>query len=146
MMALAVAGNAGAQVDPGCDDLRGRPVHVAVDWQTEIKPILNDTLGGVCLGCHFGYPDFSDTDVDAIYKIVNDLVIPGRPFESRLFLKVNCNAPSSGGARMPFNQPALSLLQQELIFDWIAQGAHGEDPEQPIQRVFVFRDGMEGLR
>ena len=143
---LALAGSAVAQPNPGCDDLSGRPIHIAVDWQAEIKPILNDTLGGLCLNCHVGYPDFSDTDVDAIYKIVKDRVIPGRPEDSRLFLKVNCDAPPTGGARMPLNQPPLSLLQQELIHDWIAQGARGEDPEQPIQRVFVFRDGLEGLR
>ena len=131
-----------------CDDLRGGAISLAVDWQTQVKPILNAAFGGRCSGCHFAgrHPDLSDTGADAIYKIVGSYVIPGRPLESGLFDKVNCAQPYVGG-RMPLGGTPLTLEQQALIYDWIAQGALGDVPgEAPIERDFVFRDGAESLR
>jgi len=130
-----------------CDDLRGMPVNLAVDWQTEVKPILNTSMGGRCTGCHSGaqFPDMTDNGVDAIYKLVNTYAIPGAPLVSGLFDKVNCDPPALG-QRMPLGGAPLSLQQQALIYDWIEQGARGEDPAQPIPRTFLFRDGMESLR
>jgi hypothetical protein len=60
---------------------------------------------------------------------------------------VNCDVPAEGGLRMPFGQATLTLEQQELIYDWIAQGAPGDVPGEPeIPRDFLFRDGGESLR
>lgn len=127
----------------GCDDLSGRPIQFGVDWQTEVKPLLQSA----CAGCHSfgGDPDFSDVGVDAIFKIVDRYAVPGAPLQSRLFVKINCDSPD-GGFRMPFFEPALSLEDQELIYDWIAQGALGEDPPGQIARDFIMRDGLESLR
>jgi len=136
-----------AQTHAGCDDLSGRPLHPQVNWQDDVKPILVAR----CNGCHNGLAgggglDLTDSGIDAIYKIVNGYhVVPGRPSDSQLFLKVNCAMPPFG-TRMPDGGEPLSILQQELIHDWIAQGAPGEPASQPIQRQFVFRDGLEGLR
>lgn len=129
-----------------CDDLRGGDITFGVEWESQIKPILNTQLGGRCTGCHFPgrYPDLSDSGVDAIYKIVGSYVIPGRPLESGLFDKINCDAPLAG-ERMPLGSTALTLEQQALIYDWIAQGAYGE-PQAPIPRSFIFRDGVESQR
>lgn len=131
----------------GCDDLRAGPITHAVDWQSDIKPLFNTMLGGRCTGCHFGsrFPDMTDTGVDAIYKLVNSYAIPGRPLQSGLFDKVNCAVPAIG-ERMPLDGLPLTPAEQALIYDWIAQGARGENPAQPIPRVFVFRDGMESQR
>jgi len=132
-----------------CDDLRGTPLHPAVDWQRDIKPIFNELISasGRCTSCHgpgsFTGLDLSDVQLDAIYKIVGSYVVPGRPKDSLLFLKINCDAPPVG-ARMPPGAP-LTRLQQELIHDWIAQGAYGE-PDDPIPRQFIGRDGFESLR
>jgi hypothetical protein len=130
-----------------CDNLRGGTINIAVDWEKEIKPILRTDLGGRCTGCHMGsrFPDLTDTGVDAIYKLVNFYALPGRPLDSGLFDKVNCATPALGD-RMPLDGMPLTLDQQALIYDWIEQGALGEDPGMPIQRSFAFRDGMESLR
>lgn len=130
----------------GCDDLRGGDINFDVDWQNDIKPILNTEFGGRCSGCHFPgrFPDLTDVNFDAIYKIVGSYVIPGAPLESGLFDKVNCEVPFIG-ARMPLEGDPLTLEQQALIYDWIAQGALGE-PKATIDRVFIFRDGAESRR
>jgi hypothetical protein len=136
-----------------CDDLRGSAIVFGVDWQTQVKPIINEMFAtGRCTSCHNsgqfdGNLDLTDDGIDAIYKLVPTHVEPGAPERSRLFQKINCDQPPSGGLRMPFLQAALTRDQQGLIHDWIRQGALGEpDDEPPIPRVFVFRDGVESLR
>ncbi|MBD8524471.1 hypothetical protein [Pseudomarimonas arenosa] len=144
---LLLAAPLSAWAASGCDDLGGQPIHPNVDWEMDVKPILNNMLGGRCSGCHNGAipPDMTDNGVDAIFKLVNFYVTPGRPQESQLFIKVNCDVPDSGG-RMPLAGANLSTLQQELLYDWIAQGARGESPPGAISRDFIFRDGGESLR
>lgn len=129
-----------------CDDLHGGTINQNVQWQTQVKPILNTMLGGRCSGCHFPgrFPDLTDIDADAIYKIVGSYALPGDPLGSGLFDKVNCDPPVVG-ARMPLDGEPLTLEQQALIYDWIAQGALGE-PGAPIARRFIFRDGAESRR
>lgn len=139
-----------ARAASGCDDLSGAPINFGVDWQAEVKPILNEMLGGRCTSCHnSGSPagglDLSDDGVDAIYKIVNVQVEPGDPLGSVLFVKINCAVPDFG-SRMPLAGVPLTFAEQGLIFDWIAQGALGEDPEDPIFRDYLFGDGAESLR
>ncbi len=157
MFALASSSLAAAQSFPpgvGCDNLSGMPITFDVNWQAQIKPIINEMfVTGRCTSCHNpgqfdGNLDLTDLGIDAIYKLLPaGYVIPGRPFASSLFDKINCNQPGYGGLRMPFLQNPLSILQQGLIFDWIAQGALGDlKGEQTIPRNFVYRDGMEGLR
>jgi len=156
LLLLALPIGAAAQFPPGsgCLDLRGEPINVGVQWQDDIKPIFNEMfVTGRCTSCHNpgqfdGNLDLTDIGIDAIYKLIPaGYVIPGRPFASVLFDKVNCEQPGSGGLRMPFGQNPLSFDQQALIFDWIAQGAPGDvKGEPPIPRDFVFRDGLEGLR
>lgn len=148
VLTLGAASHAAAD----CDNLRGRPINPRVSWATQVKPIINEVLfsTGLCTSCHnegqpFGGLDLSDTFIDAIYKIVdNRQVIPGDPLNSVLFQKVNCSEPPVG-LRMPIGGQ-LSIASQELIYDWIAQGALGEPEEDPIPRTFVFRDGLESLR
>lgn len=149
-LALALVACSGSAV--ACDDLRGTPIVFAVDWQRDIKPIINEQFEtGRCTSCHNsgqldGGLDLTDDGIDAIYKLVPTYVEPGAPERSLLFHKINCDQPPFG-ARMPFEQDALTLDQQGLIHDWIRQGALGEpDNEPPIPRVFVFRDGVEALR
>ncbi len=139
----------------GCMDLTGTPIRPSVSWQLDVKPIFNELISptGRCTSCHsFAEPagglDLSDTFVDAIYKIVGDPVVPGNPRGSRLFNKINCSEPDQG-SQMPLNGVPLSLTERELIYDWIEQGAYGEDPESSdgaIFRDFMFRDGAESIR
>jgi hypothetical protein len=134
-----------------CDDLSGQPIHFNVDWQTQVKPIINDLLGGVCTSCHntgqsSGGLDLSDggPQGDAIYEIVGPYARPGAARLSELFVKVNCGIPDSG-SRMPLAGLPLDADEQGLIFDWIAQGALGE-PDDPIFRDYIFSDSAESLR
>lgn len=150
LLVIPLAGRAGLEAQE-CDDLSGRPIIFGVNWQTDVKPIINEILSptGRCTSCHnAGSPagglDLSDTLFDAIYKIVNSYVIPGEPAQSLLFLKINCDQPPVG-ERMPIGG-TLSIEEQELFFDWIAQGATGEPPEEPIFRDFIYRDSLESLR
>jgi hypothetical protein len=137
-----------------CDDLRGLPINLEVDWQLDIKPLINESFEtGRCTSCHNpgqfdGNLDLTDTGIDAIYKLISPgYAVPGAPLSSILFDKINCEEPASGGARMPFGQNPLTNSQQALIFDWIAQGAPGDiKGEPPIPRDFIFHDGAESLR
>lgn len=137
----------------GCTNLRGLPINRNVSWQDDVKPILNEMFAtGRCTSCHNpgqfdGNLDLTDMNIDAIYKIVPSYAVPGEPGKSILFDKINCDQPGHGGARMPFFQNPLTLDQQGLIFDWIAQGALGDlEDEAAIPRDFIFRDGVESLR
>ena len=143
-----------AQQGINCDNLRGLPINFQVDWQTQVKPIVNELLGGRCTSCHnegsaSGGLNMTDVPVDAIYQMVNFVVLPGDVPNSILFDKVNCQFPGFGGLRMPApegNTP-LTFAQQALIYDWIEQGALGEDVKDlPIFRDFIFRDGDESQR
>lgn len=138
----------------GCDDLKGLPINFNVNWQTQIKPILNEFFeSGRCTSCHNvgqfdGNLDLTDEGIDAIYKLVPPgYALPGKPLESPLFDKINCDQPAYGGERMPFFQNPLTIEEQGLIYDWIAQGALGVvDGEPTIPIDFIFRDGVESLR
>lgn len=151
--ALASAGANGLGGE-GCLDLRGGPINPQVDWQTQIKPIINEEFEtGRCTSCHNpgqfdGELDLTDIGIDAIYKLLPPgYVVPGRPLDSPLFDKVNCDLPGYGGQRMPFQQNPLTAAEQALIYDWIAQGAPGDvEGEPPIPRSFIFRDGVESRR
>lgn len=152
-IAAPVAGAQGFPPGTGCDNVSGLPINQDVNWQTDIKPIFNELFAtGRCTSCHNsgqldGNLDLTDFGIDAIYKIVPGYAVPGRPFESPLFDKLNCMTPGYGGLRMPFLQNPLSIGEQGLVYDWIAQGALGDvEGEQIIFREFVFRDGIEGLR
>ena len=152
-LTLAASGPSWAGSD--CQSLRGQPINFAVNWQLDVKPIINDMLGGRCTGCHNpgqfdGGLDLTDAGSDAIYKIIT-YVDSGRPEKSYLFDKINCNVPDAG-TRMPASQPGtagtpLTATQQGVIYDWIAQGALGDlEGEPPIARDFIFNDGGESLR
>lgn len=51
-----------------------------------------------------------------------EIVVPGQPCESLLVQKL-ADGPPFGG-RMPLDGPAVSDLDQQLVRDWIAEGAH----------------------
>ncbi|MEO1228563.1 MAG: hypothetical protein AAFZ18_06640 [Myxococcota bacterium] len=52
----------------------------------------------------------------------SDIVVPGSPCRSILYLKTGGNPPF--GSRMPFDgPPLLSSSQRQMIADWIAEGA-----------------------
>jgi hypothetical protein len=106
--------------------------------------------------CHVGENGSADLDLsslkDSLYKLVSQdssqssliLVDAGNARNSLFFLKVNCTAPGVG-AQMPPGG-GMSATLQALIYDWIEQGAYGENPEDPAMRDFIFKDGAESQR
>ena len=153
---LPVAASETALMATGCDNLSGTPIRPAVSWQNDVKPIFNELVSptGRCTSCHndgespAGGLDLTDTNIDAIYKIVGNTVIAGNPVGSVLFNKVNCTEPDSG-SQMPLSGALLSTTERELLYDWIEQGALGEDPkssDSAIFRDYMFRDGAESIR
>lgn len=138
-----------------CEDLTGRPVTFNLRW-AEVWQALND--GASCTqNCHNGINPAAELDLSSpgfsIFFLVNQpssgnpallRVLPGQPRSSLLLQKVNCGRPDVGGQMPPGGHLPTAL--QELIYDWIEQGALGENPEDRIAREFIFRDSMESLR
>jgi mono/diheme cytochrome c family protein len=139
MRPAAAAGDA-----EGCTDLDGVPVQYVIDYQSAIQGIFDDN----CIACHSGDKPPAGLDLSAGGSgshIVNvpssqdasfTRVIPDAPYQSLLFLKVNCDTPGVGH-RMPFGLKPLSDDDQALIFDWIAGGAPSGSTDG------IFRSGFE---
>lgn len=99
-----------------------------IDYNWHIKPILSDR----CFFCHG--PDDQTRHADLRfdtreglfaaleYSEASHVVVPGKPEESELFLRV---ASQSDGHRMPPSESKLSLTANEigLLRRWIEQGA-----------------------
>jgi len=109
----------------GCDDLSGIAPTPAIDFETQIQPIL-----GGCASCHgaagpAGLDLRAGESYDNLVGVISSTnparlrVDPGEPDLSALFLAVNCDSPGGPGFRMPGADPQ----QAALIRDWIAQGA-----------------------
>jgi len=140
----------------GCDDLGGLPANRAVLWP-EVWQRLNDEAP-CTQNCHTGSSPTAELDFGSrqisIYFLVGQpssqdpdalRVDPGHPERSVLMQKIGCSEPDVGGP-MPPPGGHLSIALQGLVYDWIAQGAFGEDPEDPIPRTYLFRDSMESER
>jgi hypothetical protein len=144
--------HAGAPV--GCTRIADIPPNYAITYGAAIQGLFDDyaTNGGTagCIDCHeppaptggldltsgvswghlVGVPSMEDPGI--LY------VVPGRPEESLLFRKVNCEEPGVG-ARMPLDGygGGLTPEQQALIYDWIAAGAPAGASEG------LFRNGFD---
>jgi hypothetical protein len=146
-----------AAVEPsGCTRIADVPVINEITYGAAMQGLFDDfaTNGGSagCIDCHFTPPPTPSGNLDLsagvswghIVNVTSDedaeliYVVPGRPEESLLFQKVNCDTPGSG-ARMPLDNygGGLTAEQQALIYDWIANGA------LPGTSDTVFRNGFD---
>lgn len=121
----------------GCDELDAFPPGPAIDFATQIQPILDG-----CTGCHgaSGPAGLDLREGEAWSNLVGVTattnpervrVAPFDPQGSVLFSAVNCDNPGGPSFRMP----GTTDEQRALIRDWIAQGALAEPlaPEaQPV--------------
>jgi len=151
--------HAGNVFDPtSCSSLSGAPVHKTIDYGAAIQGIFVNFNGSVgCADCHTsnggaGVPtgnlDLDPTETSPWLNIVNvptdentgglNYVTPGKPEESFLFRKVNCDLPGFGN-RMPSGFPALTVDQQATIYDWIAAGAPVGTTDQIFRGTFDLR-------
>lgn len=138
----------------GCEALPGK-INQGVLWP-QVWQALTDQ-SSCTQNCHIGSAPSADLDLSSplisIYFLVSQdssqnpqvkRVVPGDARASLFFQKINCITPDVGG-RMPPGGHLPSALQA-LIFDWIEQGAYGENPNDPAERDFYFKDGNESLR
>lgn len=151
---LLLIGTAAARADVTpcvADDYGAVPVTYNVDFPTQIQPIIDVA----CAGCHTAGGVSGGLSMDAAVALANLVNVPANnaaagmsritPFDTEasfLFKKINCTnlntiAGTPYGRRMPRSGPPyLSVADQALVFDWIAQGARStRDPDR------IFGDG-----
>jgi hypothetical protein len=111
---------------------------VAIDFQRDIVDGIFKSDEYHCLKCHSEYGDtplgFYVGGLDlSTYEGLRaggaqsgaNIVIPGRPCDSVIYKKISAGPPF--GSRMPLDGPPyLDDEDEEIIADWIAEGAHGE--------------------
>lgn len=108
-----------------------------VDFKAQIRPIF----AAHCSKCHYHDRGTQEGYLTVHFNLeelgylrmggVNtrdDIVVPGKPCASALVQKIRGTFPI--GARMPKNGPPyLSNEDTQLIMDWIAEGAKGDDED-----------------
>jgi hypothetical protein len=150
-IAAAVALAACTLLDPAtgpqrvaCVDADSDPAH-PVSFANDIRPLMNrtatDPTAHGCLVCHYSTQpshlclDASGLDLASLGALRrggvvsgSSIVIPGKPCESALVLKLQGDYFS--GVRMPKDGPPFwSDAEVQLVIDWIAEGANGGDAE-----------------
>jgi hypothetical protein len=151
---LALLATSHAHSASGCTPLPGA-VTPNVRWPQVWQQL--STNANCTDNCHSGTVPTAGLNLSSptisIYFLVNQfsnqvstvpMVVPGNAKASLFFQKINCTAPDVGNRMPPGGQVSTAL--QALIYDWIEQGAYGENPEDPIARDFIFRDGAESQR
>lgn len=107
-----------------------------VDFKTQIRPIIEAR----CSNCHYygrgteeGYREvgFDQGTLGDLRKggrnTGPNILVPGKPCGSAYVQKIR--GTFSTGARMPKNAAPLSREEIQLIMDWIAEGAAGNDAD-----------------
>lgn len=116
-----------------------------VSFAQQIRPLMNrsatDPTGHGCIACHYSnHPTHPCTDLTGLDCSTlgalrrggiisgSSIIIPGKPCESALVQKLQ--GDYFEGLRMPKDGPPFwSDSEIQLVKDWIAQGALGEDDE-----------------
>ncbi|MCH2082958.1 MAG: DUF1553 domain-containing protein [Saprospiraceae bacterium] len=121
-----------------------------VDFNTEIKPILNQK----CISCHGGVKQSAGLSMMTRSDLLKagesgyTAIVPGKPQESELFKRITHSDPDE---RMPFEGAPLSKSEIKLFKNWINQGAKwGEHwAFMPVKNVKIpkveIAKGMIGL-
>jgi hypothetical protein len=124
-----------------CVDGDSDPAH-DVDFGDDIRPIMNGAVPGTqgCKQCHYDTESshigidqsgLNLTELEYIRQGGNNthgtVVIPGKPCDSAIVQKLEGSFHI--GARMPKNGPFWNDAQIQLMIDWIAEGAKGEDDD-----------------
>lgn len=106
--------------------LHCQPADEPIDFNTQIRPILNTT----CLRCHGGVKQaggvsllFRDEALKA-GKSGKRCIVPGHPEQSELIARLQHTDPDE---RMPLKADPLRPEQIALITQWVKQGAPWED-------------------
>ena len=104
---------------------------LTVDYSTQVKPIL-DAKGCAQPSCHGGGAGgftLNSTNYNDVVNVIangHNVVVPFDANNSPLYTKTTANPPF--GARMPAIGDTLTMVQQNLIRDWINEGANASAP------------------
>jgi hypothetical protein len=96
--------------------------HSTVDFNTEVKPILNRS----CISCHGGVKKQGGFSVlfreEALAKLKSGAygIVPGDPGASEMIRRLSLDDPEE---RMPYQHDPLSKDEIETLTNWIKQGA-----------------------
>lgn len=94
-----------------------------VDYSTQIKPILNKN----CISCHGGVKKQGGFSLlfqeEALGKTESGkpAIIPGHPEQSSFIQRLHSKDPEE---KMPYQRPALSEEEIELLTTWVKEGAN----------------------
>jgi hypothetical protein len=118
-----------------CVDMDSNPA-TPVDFKTQVRPIIDAR----CASCHVygrgteqGYREvgFDQGTLGTLRKggtnTRTNILVPGKPCSSAYVQKIR--GTFATGARMPRNAPPLSREEIQVIMDWIAEGAAGNDAD-----------------
>jgi hypothetical protein len=125
---------------PPCVDADSAP-GVAVNFHRDIRPIMHGEIGPgrPCANCHY-HSEGSHEGIDTAHFDLETLgslrkggnrtgagvIVPGSPCKSGIVQKVR---GTFDGPRMPKGGPYWTDAQIQLLADWIAEGAKGDDGE-----------------
>ncbi len=113
-----------------------------VSFAKDIRPIMNGDVpgSGGCKPCHYEHEpshvglDESGLYMDELEDVRNggnnthdNMIVPGKACDSAIVQKLHGSFHI--GARMPKNGPFWTDAQIQLMQDWIAEGALGDDHE-----------------
>lgn len=96
--------------------------HAAVDFNTEVKPILNRS----CINCHGGVKKQGGFSVlfreEALAKLKSGKygIVPGDPGQSEMIRRLKLKDPEE---RMPYQHEPLTSHEIDVLTAWIRQGA-----------------------
>jgi hypothetical protein len=139
-----------------CEDLSSVPIRRNIPY-TEIQDAW--LLGG-CVGCHNTGAAMGDLVLDSAASSTINLigrpsyrnpdvmrVEPMDPEASLAYSMLNCTPPATYDPMPPsMSGTRIDIVLRARIYDWIAEGAKGNDEDgNPVSPV-IFRDGAEGTR
>lgn len=164
MTAPALAFEPAAPQGSDCDSLKAEPLNARVDFARDIQPFLGGLMDQVivprCESCHVivirGGMDLGPANVRTSLLGIDGQgqqspnyprlrIVPGDPYASLLFLRINCSNAAGSGGRMPPGSQGGELDPEFLHFealmhDWIKAGALMPGGDR------VFQSGFDDLR
>ncbi len=102
------------------------PAAMAVDFESEIRPILKEK----CYKCHSGpsakkglrYDD-NDTLAEFIADGKDNVIVPGKPTESKIVIKPGLPRDDTDAMPPPRRGDPLTADEIKLIAQWVEEGA-----------------------
>ncbi|MEL7341637.1 MAG: c-type cytochrome domain-containing protein, partial [Bacteroidota bacterium] len=116
--------------------------NASISFNEDVRPILNQH----CLRCHGGVKQSGGFSLlfeeDAFQPTDSDkpAIVRGKPEASELYLRLQHPDPE---LRMPYESPALSQEEVDILYQWIDEGARWETHwayQVPRQAVLPMQD------